>query len=67
MRPTIRTSHPRRPHYESRPYRQHPGRREHIHGRVLPMDNPFPRQTLPWSVKALGWITAAVLIWEYIL
>lgn len=26
------------PRYQSAPYRQHPGRREHIHGPVQPMD-----------------------------
>jgi hypothetical protein len=25
------------PKYQSRPYRQHPGRREFIHGRIRPM------------------------------
>lgn len=32
------------PRYSTRPYRMHPGRREHIYGRVQPMDDPaeFP-------------------------
>ena len=29
-----------RPRYESAPYRVHPGRREFIHGRIQPLDEP---------------------------
>lgn len=33
-------SHPQRPMFESRPYRQSPARREHIYGKVRPMEQP---------------------------
>jgi hypothetical protein len=32
-----------RPRYQSAPYRMHPGRREFIHGRIQPMDQPRDR------------------------
>lgn len=39
------------PHYESRPYRPSPGRREHIHGPILPMH--VPRSRVPLFVAAV--------------
>lgn len=37
----ILTSQPLRPRYQSRPYCPSPGRREHIHGKVLPMERSW--------------------------
>lgn len=36
---TFKHSQPMRPRYESAPYRQSPSRREHIYGRIQPMDD----------------------------
>jgi hypothetical protein len=42
------------PRHESRPYRPSPARREHIYGRIQPMDEPaFPL----WAV----WLGLAIL------
>lgn len=45
------------PRYQSAPYRQHPGRREHIHGPIQPMDQPSKGM---WFIY--GAVLALVLI-----
>lgn len=43
-----------RPRYESRPYRQHPGRRHHVHGPIQPMTTePLLPAWAPWLALAV--------------
>lgn len=49
-----------KPRFESKPYRQSPGRRTHIFGPLVPMDRPKD-PTSPWFY-ALGFIVAAYFI-----
>jgi hypothetical protein len=44
------------PRWSSAPYRQHPSRREHIHGRIQPMASP--RRVPLWALLLVTFIIA---------
>lgn len=47
------------PMYQSAPYRQHPSTRQHIYGRIQPMDSP----SRDWRWLVYGSIAALLLMW----
>lgn len=49
-----------RPHYESRPYRQHPSRTRHIYGELQPM---YAAPRIPWSKLITGAVMAPCVIY----
>lgn len=57
-----------KPRFESKPYRQHPGRRAHIYGPLIPMqpeERPKRKDpTAPW-LYALGLIVISYFILQY--
>ena len=40
---------------------QHPSRREHVHGRVIPMDNPYGGNIGKWVMFAVAVMIGAML------
>jgi hypothetical protein len=61
MMPKFQTSGPMRPYYESAPYRQHPTRRQHIHGPLRPMNEPRKAESIFYLYGAIFALIALYL------